>query len=65
MQHIAHLTQLKEKLKTDEQFLEVIKNAGYQNPWFTESFVQQSIQAISEYMLNESALQQWFKQLSD
>lgn len=59
MPYIAHLAHLREKLISDEQFMAAVKNAAHQNPWFTENFVRESIQAISEYMLNESALRQW------
>lgn len=53
---ISNLVQLGKALRTDEQFQNVCESAHISNPFFTRSFVKQSVDAICEQMLDEQKL---------
>lgn len=58
---IENLTQLGKAISTDAELKQLSAQAHLRNPWQTEGFVQQSLQAIASDMLQPGALRQWLE----
>ncbi|MFN8288361.1 MAG: acyl-CoA reductase [Chitinophagales bacterium] len=59
MQAVGYLVELGKRIRTDELLKEKTATAERQNPWFTQQFVQQAVDAICNDMLQEEKLNQW------
>ncbi len=56
---IRYLAELGNQLSTSAELNRVIERASGKNPWFSETFVRQSLNAIIADMLNEQKLNEW------
>jgi hypothetical protein len=56
---ITHLVRLGEYLRTNDQVKEAVARAAYSNPWFIDTFVRESVDAIATQMLTEVKLREW------
>ena len=56
---IENLVELGKSLQTSTTLQQDIESAGHKNPWFTQQYVQEAINAISNEMLTGQKLNTW------